>query len=337
MRYTLSRRHSRRGARLLRFVGLVTLLLAPGVLLARGLLAHSTSVGMTGIEGAVALTVATAAVLERDRLASTSLTLRDLRDMRTVGAVIIGAVSAHALGVHAGFGPVLGSAVVGLLAGVGTRAVTPASDVDSAVYCGSFVGMASTALFPSVVYVLLAGFVAGTAYSATERVFDGYGGKLGTLAFFGCATTAALTTATYPAGQALPLTSVTTVVPVAAAAAVVTAVVNVRLDLGGVVSSALVGLVAGLTLPLLLGGGTLVMVAFCASFVGMSTPERLADLRYFAAAGAVAGIVFVAVASVFPGAGGKLGTVAFVSCLSIVGADRLPALAARSVGPCARC
>lgn len=155
--------------------------------------------------------------------------------------------------------------------------------------------------------------------------FAGFGGKLGTLALFGCATTAALTGTNYVAGSPLAWANADLVVPVSVAGAVATAVLSVRLGSGAVVGSALVGFAAGIGLPPVFPefGGTLAAAAFCASFVGMSSPDRLADEWQVALAGAVCGLVFVAVSAVLVGAGGKLGTVAFVSCVTVFGGEKL--------------
>ncbi|WP_137285200.1 hypothetical protein [Halorussus salinisoli] len=108
-------------------------------------------------------------------------------------------------------------------------------------------------------------------------------------------------------------------------AAVLTYWLSVHAGLGPVVASAFVGLVAGLGFPAIPSGSgeTLAVVAFCASFVGMSSTERLGGEGRVALAGAVCGLVFLAVAAAFPGAGGKLGTIAFVSCVTTAGAEGL--------------
>lgn len=304
---------------LVRQLGFLSLLVTPILLLSRAALTARIGALLAGL-GAVTVAGGSAMAFERRRFLGgvAHVHLGD-DDALAFVSVVGGAVLAHLLGVHAGLGPVLGSALVGLLAGVALPRV------DTAAYCGSFVGMASTALFPAHRALVLAAALAGVAFLATKRTFGGYGGKLGTLAFLGCATAAALTPATYGNAGGAALASAPAVVLVAAVAAVVTAVVSIRLGLGAVVGSALVGVAAGIGFPLagVAHAGTLATVAFCASFVGMSAPDRLADLRQFALAGAVSGGVYLAAADVFVGAGGKLGTVAFASSLAVAGARRL--------------
>lgn len=305
---------------LLSIVGYVVLLVTPAALLARAFVAGSGSVPLLGLEGALVFGGGVAAATERGRvLGEEAASSFERTDAVSAIAVTVAATLTYVLSVHAGFGPVVASALVGLSAGVLTRGLgVPA-------YCGSFVGMASPKLFPSVEYLAVAGLCSGLAFVAAKHAFDGFGGKLGTLALFGCATTTTATGVEYAVGTPLAWTTVTLVVPMAVVGAVTTVVLSVRLGLGGVVASALVGVVAGLALPVLVpeSGELLALVAFCGSFVGMSSSERLDGEWPVAFAGAVCGLVFVAVSPVFAGVGGKLGTTAFVSCVTVAGAEEL--------------
>jgi hypothetical protein len=96
-----------------------------------------------------------------------------------------------------------------------------------------------------------------------------------------------------------------------AVAAPVTYALSVHVGVGPVVASALVGLCAHLLTE------TYGAPAYCGSFVGMATPAAGADLGSVAAAGAAAAVAFVAAKRAFNGFGGKLGTTAFVGCLSV--------------------
>lgn len=292
------------------------LVVAPAALLMRALVAPEAAAPAMGLGGGIALVGGGAAV--REGTSSLDTPPLDRRDAADVLAVVVGAVVAYALSVHAGLGPVVGSALVGVAAGAHpVESGTPA-------YCGSFVGMASPAVFPGLGVVLIAGLVAGVAFVAARGVFAGVGGKLGTLAFAGCATTALATGVEFTGGGALSWRVAPLVVTVAAVAAVVTAVLSVRCRLGAVLGSALVGLAAGLLAPLALSGGPpLAAVTYCASFVGMSSAERLGREAHVGAAGALCGLVFVVVAPAYVGAGGKLGTTAFVAAVTVAGLDEV--------------
>ncbi len=209
-------------------------------------------------------------------------------------------------------GPVVASALVGLLAAltVGEQAA-PA-------YCGTFVGMVSTTVLPTLLPVAVASAVAAVAFVLAKRVFNGFGGKLGTTAFLGCGAVVFPSSYTYAAASALAPEPAVAAVAAATAGALGAVVLSVQYDHGAVVGSAVVGLVAGLLAPPALGpalGGTVAAAAFAGSFVGMVSETRLPSLALVGAAGLVSGVVFVGVAPAFGGSGGKLGTIAFTACL----------------------
>lgn len=307
---------------IIRLVGVFALLVTPAALLAVAVGSVSPPSRVTiGAGIALLLMGSVSVVSERERIVDAENLSGEITrdDGSTVLAVVVGAVLTFVLSVSIGTGPVLASAIVGVAAGL----VVP--NVGPQVYCGSFVGMASPAVVPSVEYLVLAGFLAGVAFVATAEVFDGVGGKLGTIALCGCASTVALAGLEYGDGVAPAWEYVSWVVPVAVVGAVVTVLVSTRLGLGAVMGSGVVGVAAGSLFPLVMAepaGSMLAAVAFCASFVGMSSVARL-ETEYVALAGAVCGLVYLAVMPVFDGAGGKLGTVAFISCLAVIGTIEL--------------
>lgn len=307
--------------RLFRVAGYAALLVTPVALLARSLLVSGVPVQTLGLGSGVVLVGSVAAVSEQRDIFDGVESRADRADIDTVVAVTVSASVTYLLSVHAGLGPVVAAALVGVVAGLGLP------DLDTAAYCGSFVGMASPAVFTSVGPVALAGLIAGIAFVAASGTFTGFGGKLGTLALFGCLTAGFLTGVHSDVAPVPHWGDILLTVPVAVAGAISTGVLSVRWGLGDVLGSALVGLVAGLLLPVVLPGvgGRAATVAFCASFVGMSSTDRLEGVVDVGLAGALCGIVFVAVAPAFVGAGGKLGTTAFVSCVTLFGAGELRA------------
>jgi len=303
--------------------GYVALLVTPAVLLLGAIRAPAALPnGTLSVQLGIVLAGSVVAASERRRLSRIDATEFDRTDAVDVLAVAVAAVVTYGLSVHAGLGPVLASALVGLVAGVGL------AEIDGAAYCGSFVGMASPALFPTLEGVALAGLIAGLAFVATADSFGGFGGKYGTLALFGCIVTVPLMGVDYAAGSVLAWRLAPVIVPVAVVAAVATVLFRVRGGMSAVVASAAVGAVAGVAFPAVVPelGSTLATVAFCASFVGMSSAKRLEPLGQVAGAGALCGLVFLAVAPALAGAGGKLGTTAFVSCLAVAGGLELPTL-----------
>jgi len=309
--------------------GYVALVVTPAVLLLSAVRAPSSLPnGLLSVQFGVILTGTVMAATERRRLSRIDMTGFDRTDAADALAVAAAAVVTYGLSVHAGLGPVLASAFVGLVAGVGLAAI------DGAAYCGSFVGMASPALFPTFEGVALSGLIAGLAFVATTDSFGGFGGKYGTLALFGCIVTVPLVGVDYAAGNVLAWRLAPVIVPVAALAAVATVVLRTRGGMSAVIASAAVGVVAGIAFPVVMPelGATLATAAFCASFVGMSSTTRLGAVRQVAGAGALCGLVFLAVAPALAGAGGKLGTTAFVSCLAVAGGLELPTLVRSRVG-----
>lgn len=313
----------------IRVAGYLALLVTPAALLLGAVRAPpDLHVGAVGVPLAVGLAGTVVAATERRRLSGLEGSGFARADAVDALAVAAAAVVTYGLSVHAGLGPVLASAIVGLLVGAG------APRIDGPAYCGTFVGMASPAVFPSLEPVAVAGAITGLAFVATAGSFDGVGGKYGTTALFGCIAAVAVLDVDYAAGSALAPRLAPPVVAVAVVAAVATVALRTRGGASSVVASAAVGLVAGVAFPPLFPavGSTLAAVAFCASFVGMSGEERLATTAQIAAAGLLCGLVYLAVAPALSGAGGKLGTTAFVSCLAVAGALRLSAVVGSRLG-----
>lgn len=244
----------------------------------------------------------------------------DLRSVYDILAVNAGAAVAFFISIELGHGGVIASAITGMTAAV----LLPA--YAAAVYCGSFVGMASTAVFSSWQSLLSASFLSSLIYVAARPACGGFGGKLGTIAFSGTLLSLLLHDGSLLAtgipdrgfGMILVFFSVL--------GATLTYVVNVVLKHGAVIASALVGLLAGLTLPVLLGpeeGRTIALMVFAASFAGMSSRERIAKVFHIIIAGALAGLLFIYTMPYAGGAGGKMGTIAFASVIAVGGADKV--------------
>ncbi len=227
-----------------------------------------------------------------------------------------GAALTFLVSVEFALGAVVASGLVGLVgAALFRRHAVP-------IFCGSFVGMSSPNVFALFGWVLVAGAIAGLIYVLSRDVLNGFGGKLGTIAFAG-AVSASLVIGCGLGSVAVPTGSdAVWIVFYAVTGAVVTYALSVHLGNGPVVSSALVGVVAGLLLPVVHGadlGSVLAVVAFCASFAGMSSPSRLPNLALVGVAGLFSGLVFLYACPHLDGAGGKLGTIAFGSTIAVWG------------------
>jgi len=212
-------------------------------------------------------------------------------------------------------GAVLAAALIGLLG------ATLFPKFCAPIYCGSFVGMCSAEVYIHRYDILLAGAFAGLIYTLGREVLNGFGGKLGTIAFGGTLLTGLVLKRQFITSSILPLELAWHIVLYAAIAAVLTHWLSVSLKWGPVRASAAVGLAGGLLLPFIhpTSGGMLAVVVFCASFTGMSSPERLPSIGLIILAGLFTGIIFLCSMPIFGGAGGKLGTIAFGSSLAVWG------------------
>lgn len=70
------------------------------------------------------------------------------------------------------------------------------------------------------------------------------------------------------------------------------------------------------------GSPLLAAAVFAASFAGMSSPKRIPDERWIAVTAVGVALVFTYTIPFLGGSGGKLGTIAFGSCLGVHGALR---------------
>ncbi|MDW5288911.1 hypothetical protein [Formosa sp. PL04] len=102
--------------------------------------------------------------------------------------VPIGAVTCYLLNVFGNLGGVLSTAITGTFASflpVFNTKSEYLKKLPPAIYCGSFVGMSSLEIAPSIHFVILAGVLAGTFLLLSKSIFMGIGGKLGMVAFGG--------------------------------------------------------------------------------------------------------------------------------------------------------
>jgi hypothetical protein len=105
--------------------------------------------------------------------------------------------------------------------------------------------------------------------------------------------------------------------------------VNIVLGSGGVLGSAIVVLTGGLLFEPLFGqlGSTMALVAATASYAGMISKGNAKTIGEMALIGLITGLLFIAATPAYIGVGGRLGTIAAISCLSYCGYKRLVALA----------
>jgi hypothetical protein len=243
-------------------------------------------------------------------------------------SVLAGGLVTYWISVDLKQGAVVASALVGIF---GAAFLKPYA---VPIYCGSFVGMASAAVlrFPAVA---LAGAVAGVIFVLGKHVFNGFGGKLGTIAFAGCVIAA------YATGNPLLVSGIPgwdvgwLLVVYCVAAAVITFILSIWFGHGPVMASGMIGLAAGLLLPALHGleaGSLFAVGAFSASFAGMSGTNRFEKPVWMVPAGVLCALIIMYTAPYMGGAGGKLGTTAFGAVIGIRGLMVLGTILQRRLG-----
>jgi len=229
-------------------------------------------------------------------------------------ATLVGALLTYLLSVNAGLGAVVASGLIGV---VGALFIKPYA---VPLFCGSFLGMTSPQLLDMSLFIPTA-FLVSLIFVLAKDVFNGYGGKLGTIALSSALVISFLTSRTYLDAPIFDDFGMIMIVFTSMGAALLTYVISIRFEMGPVLASGLVGLIAGLILPAVLPvfGVTLAIVAFGASFVGMSAKGKMPEESAIVFAGLLFGLIFIFSAPYFGGAGGKLGTIAFASVLSVNG------------------
>lgn len=98
------------------------------------------------------------------------------------------------------------------------------------------------------------------------------------------------------------------------------AVANILMR-GPVIASAVITLCSGLLIPYFFPvlGTTLSAAAACASYAGMISIENALNVFEMSIISLMTGILYIAANSAYPGIGGRLGTIAAISCFAWLG------------------
>lgn len=112
-----------------------------------------------------------------------------------------------------------------------------------------------------------------------------------------------------------------TILTVSVIAGIATYIVSNILNRGPVIASAIITLVSGLMFPYFypLMGDVLAAAAACASYAGMISVENALNLLEMSVISLMTGILFIASSSAYIGIGGRLGTIAAISCFAWLG------------------
>lgn len=262
--------------------------------------------------------------------------------------VLLGSIATSLL-VFKGVDPVLASSGVTILYLLAVFAVDFEGQQPSAVFCGSFAGMTSFSSFfkriplhpgfALAIYLCIA-VVTGLLYVSIlhfehrmpKRLFNGYGGRLGAIAFIGSA--ASLLSAgllmrlvisdfrvvVLKDSAAFSEKFLLVMVLVSAAGSLLTRMLATSVDskvpgLNVVLSASVCGLVGGIFFPFVFGGASASLYWYAGTFAGMSSTSILDSHRGIFLAGAVTGLFLAGFHYYGNGAGGLLGFSAFVAVI----------------------
>ena len=109
-------------------------------------------------------------------------------DIFTVLFTLIGTLATFYLRQVFGFSIVISAALVGFIASYLPslfRKTLIIQSIPVSMYCGAFAGMSSALISSSWVFMIMAGTLTGLILISTKHIMNGYGGKLGTVAFGG--------------------------------------------------------------------------------------------------------------------------------------------------------
>ncbi|MBW2960663.1 hypothetical protein [Mesonia aestuariivivens] len=113
-----------------------------------------------------------------------------LIDLQDIFYIAIGGVTTYFLNVDLKLGAVIAAGITGTLAAL-IPYLKPKSNtfkrIPLTVYCGAFVGMSQPNVASGYSFILFACFLTGILFIGAKNLFNGFGGKLGTLAFGGVA------------------------------------------------------------------------------------------------------------------------------------------------------
>ena len=182
-----------------------------------------------------------------------------------------------------------------------------------AIYTGSFAGMSSHLLFNRLEIFLIA-IITALVYQIVKTAFNGYGGRLGTIAFI--ATSFVSVVFSKESLIAHQSYEIWLIFLLSIGGTLITWILHNKLKQSPVLSSALPGLIIGLILGQLFRNYIIYSyVFFTATFVGMANKYTIKNVYESLFIGIILGLIFLSFFIFFNGFGGKMGLMAFISIL----------------------
>jgi hypothetical protein len=245
---------------------------------------------------------------------------------------VVSAVLSYFISHDMAQGPIIAASIVGLAAGFLFK--DPLYAVTS--YSAAFMGMCSKAVFPQWYYLVPAGIIHALVVIALVKIFVGWGGKAGTMGFIAVNINIILLYLIHPVDyyQGDPIAKIASYPFDLWIAGILAGVVGIMLTIlirekapGGpkgndaVIGSAIVALLGGIIAPRLAfapfsyaNASYLAAIIASGTYAGMASRKVLPKLYDFLIVGIILGILNLLLWSIFPGFGGKLGTIGLVSC-----------------------
>lgn len=240
---------------------------------------------------------------------------RGLNYIKIIFACFLGSLVTHYLSVSWGFGPFIASGLVGIIVAMVSPKFAPC------VYAASFAGMSSQNVLPTIFHSVIVGIIVGIVFIICKTVFDGFGGKLGVIAFFSVWLIFSFSRLEVEVLKVPDLIEGLGMVLSCIFGAIATYLLSVRMKTGPVMASSIVTLIGGIFLPPTcpLIAQNLASGLTAGTYAGMSSKEIIRSNPAIGLAGMIAGIILVLGFPVFYGWGGKLGVVAFIGVTCVRG------------------
>lgn len=191
---------------------------------------------------------------------------------------------------------------------------------EKAIFCGSFLGMCDPTVFGAWGFIL-AGLLMAFVFVFTKPIYQGVGGKLGTVAFSGAIIAYLLLNITPLPAVNFSITEGIYLVIAAIAGAVLTRLLSTVNGVSVVQASSVIGIffVILFDYEIFSISPYIAIVGFGSSFVGMTSKANLDKVWMVGFGGLLFGIIYYLSADVFMGFGGKLGTIALISSVMTIG------------------
>lgn len=193
---------------------------------------------------------------------------------------------------------------------VGLGSTIALKKVETPLYAGAFLGM-SSAFFMAPIPFLLTLALGGVIYGFVAPYFNGLGGKLGFLAWMTALISARILN--QPLMEETVEISLIGLWIISMIGVFLTAALVQKALLSNVLASSAVGLSLAAFVFLFPQMWIYAAAAYGATFIGMSSAERIPYGLVLLVAGTFYTLIFYFMMPYFPGLGGKLGAMAFVS------------------------